>query len=167
MLLGGIIAIPISQNYIAFGKILKEGFLVIYKKTIPVTELQKHKFDIIKSSGELLYGRVYNDVITKGIFEIVDRDMVSNEELEKIPPRYSMKTGHSEICNIMYWNGTDRQALPSECIGLDYQYIWDASSFIELIEDKVENRVNKYEEVKKKELQMEIVIENLKKIKNK
>lgn len=159
MLIGGIVKIPLRGDAIVLGKILKEGYLVVYKKQMNTSDLGNIDLSVVESSGELLYGRLFNDVITKGIFEIVKQSTVTEAELKKIPPQYRMKTAHPELCIILYGNGTDRKALPSECIGLSHSYIWEAPSFVELIEDRLVGRANKYEELKRKELEQGIAIE--------
>jgi hypothetical protein len=159
MLIGGIVKISLSGDGVALGKILKEGYLVVYKKQMNASDVGNIDLSVVENSGELLYGRLFNDVITKGIFEIIEQSTVTEDELKKIPPRFSMKTAHPELCNIMYGDGTDRKALPSECIGMDFQYIWEAPSFVELIEDRLAGRVNKYERLVQKELERGIAIE--------
>ncbi len=159
MTIGGIIKIPLSENRFALGKILEEGFVVVYRKTTNASELGSTDLSIITSSGELVFAILFNDIITKGLFEIIEKSIVSDDELKKIPPQYHIETLHPELCTIIYNDNSERKALPSECVGMDYMYIWEAPSFVELIEDRLAGRSNKYEELKKKELEQGIAIE--------
>lgn len=159
MHVGGIVKIELSDGRITFGKILKEGFLVVYKKVANTLDISDIDLKEIENSGELLYAGVFNDVITKGNFEIISKSSVSEEELRKILPRFRMKTAHPELCIILYGDDTDKKALPSECIGMSHLYIWEAPSLVELIEDHLAGRPNKYEELKRKELEQGLAIE--------
>lgn len=159
MIVGSFIKIPLTENRFVLGKILKKSFVVVYQKVINISELQVIDFSTISVSGELLYGTLFNDVITKGVFEIIQKSSVSEEELKRIHPRFNMETAHPELCTILYGDDSEKKALPSQCIGLDYLYIWDAPSFIELIEDRLTGRPNKYEKQKKERLEQGIAIE--------
>ena len=139
---GAVIQINLRNEKAAYGRILG-GIIAIYdfvskksEKTVPVKSIIDHPI--------LFYCTIYESVVTKGIFEIIEQIDVSEEDIRHIPPGFTQDLANINDCVIFYHDDRIPQfkATPQECIGLERSSVWDESNIIERIEDHFLGRKN-------------------------
>jgi hypothetical protein len=84
---GAVVKINLQENKIVFGRLLKNriaiyDFIVIDSGEIP-------NIDLIINNPIIFYCSIYNDVITKGVFKVIGFKELSEDEIEKIPPKFT------------------------------------------------------------------------------
>lgn len=123
--LGDIYAIPLPNGMYAFGRVLKDAGIAIYKytsnniKDIPVSE--EYQFIV----------GVYKDVLQNGIWTVVSNRPFNNEE-ESWPPKqyiYDKINGSYSI----YYKGEITPSTQEECQGLERAAVWDEHHIVDRI----------------------------------
>jgi len=144
---GAVVKINISDNRLIFGRLMKSriaiyDFIVLESEVLPDVE-------IIISKPIFLYCKVYNDVITKGFFEIIALKELTETEIEKIPPGFTQDIVDINKCVIYYHDGREFKARPQDCIGLERSSVWEAEGLAERIQDYYSGKKNYHVELMK------------------
>lgn len=137
---GDILKIVLSEKRLIFGRLLP-GRIGIYDfiakedKSLPALK------DII-NHDIFLYTMIYDHVIKNGIFEIIGFTELTQEEINKMPPKFHQSLDNYKNCTIHWFDGRERKATPDECIGLEPSLIWEAEGLIKRIEDYYAGKKN-------------------------
>jgi len=128
--LGDIYAIPLPNGMYAFGRVMRDAGIAIYKYTGNSVE------DIPKAEEYQFVVGVYKDVLQGGAWTVVGNRPFNNEEESWPPKQYII-----DILNGSYSIYHKGEIIPStqeECEGLERAAIWDAHHIIDRImgEDK-------------------------------
>ncbi len=151
---GSVLLLKLTNGKFAFGRIMRQDAICIYDCYSDTDDPNYYGgIQGICALKKLFHVSVYDDVITKGVFEIIGFQEVKPEELLDIPPLYTQDLLNPDDCTIYYRDGRILPASKEECRGLDYFAVWEGYSVIERIEDHFEGRVNPYLESKKLRLQ--------------
>ncbi|HEY4290606.1 MAG TPA: hypothetical protein VGN00_26075 [Puia sp.] len=143
---GSIIKIELSESRLVLGRLLPGYHLCIYDGVFTgVANFPSN--EAIISYDIFLYVRVFKDVITKGLFEIIGFYDLVQQDIDKIPPHFEQDMTDIENCVIYYEDGREIEAMPEECIGLEGPVIWEAASLIDRINDRFAGKKNAYEEL--------------------
>jgi len=138
---GAIVKINLSNDHLIFGRLLPFFDIAIYDLVI------KYNSDIplgknIILNKAFLHVTIYKNIITKGIFEIIDYIELTQKELFYIPPKFYQSLGDYEDCKIYYNDGRQYKVSPVDCIGLERSAVWGEKSLIERIEDYYKGKAN-------------------------
>lgn len=140
---GMLYCIILSNGNAVLGKVLNDISNIVYKKVYNSAEDLKEHHKKYLDREPLLYGSLAHSVLKDGFFEAIGYETITKQELLSIPPQFRMKIAHPEQCIILYpGTGESRNAKPSECIGMNYAFSWEGKGFVELIEDKLADRIN-------------------------
>ena len=147
---GSIVKIELSGDKLIFGRLLpgKASGICVYDSITSKNDPIRNA-DFILSRDIILYCGIYRDVITKGIFEIVDFKEFTEAERNKIKPFFSQDLVDIDDCMIFWLGGNERKASPKECIGLEPSSVWEAEGLIQRIEDHYACRLNFHVELDK------------------
>jgi hypothetical protein len=144
---GAIIKIELSENRLAFARLLPGYRLGIYDYV--VEKGRGYSADEIVNCNIFLYLSVYRTIITKGLFEVIDFRALTEKEIKKIPPQFMQDAANLNNCLIFEYNGREYKANPQECVELERSAVWDELSLIQRIEDKFAGRKNFHRELQK------------------
>jgi Immunity protein 26 len=144
---GAVVKINLLENRLIFGRLMKSriaiyDFLILESAIVPDLET-------IIGNPIFLYCSVYNDVITKGIFEIIGFKELTENEIENIPPKFTQDMVDINKCVIYYHDGREFKAKPGDCIGLERSSVWEAQGLVERIQDHYAGKRNFHVELMK------------------
>ncbi len=145
---GSIVKIKLSENRFVLGRLLPGFSVSIYDLIIKSDKDIPSVDDIIKNKVSFCVC-IYKNIITKGIFEIVDFKELTPTEIDKIPPQFTQSLGYYQDCVIFYKDGREYKVKPEECIGLERSAVWDEHSLVDRIEDYYKKKKNFYVEYQK------------------
>ncbi len=137
---GAIVKIELSDNRLAFGRLLPGGHIGIYDLVIKQSDTIP-TIDKIIEYPIIIYSMIFDHIIKKGIFEITGFKELSHDDVNKIPPHFNQDMINYN-CTIYYINSKEIEATPEDCIGLEPSLIWDASGIIKRIEDHYGGKKN-------------------------
>jgi hypothetical protein len=144
---GAIVKISLSEKKLIFGRLMKSR-IAIYDYVVLDSSLLPD-IEIIITKPIFLYCSVYNDVITKGVFEIIGFKELAEEEIGKIPPSFMQDKVDINKCTIHYYDGREFKVKPEDCIGLERSSVWEAQGLIERIQDYYSGKKNYHVELTK------------------
>jgi hypothetical protein len=144
---GAVVKINLSENRLIFGRLIV-GRIGIYDFVVPQSE-QLPEIEVIISKPTFLYCSVYNDVITKGVFEIIGFKELTKDEIDKIPAKFMQDLVNIDDCVIFWPDGRERRATPQECIDLERSSVWEAEGLVQRIEDHYAGKRNFHVELDK------------------
>jgi hypothetical protein len=127
--IGDVYAIPLPNEKYAFGKVFKDAGFGIYEHIGDSIEDLPEKEEFQFNVG------VYKDVLTSGIWEIVDNRPFPSEEDAFPPPKYIRNALSGEYS--IYYKGEIKQSNQSECEGLEVAAVWDENHLIDRIMGEV------------------------------
>lgn len=136
---GAVLKIDISENRRVFARIISSD-IGLYNFCIKQDEVLPNLNDIV-SKDIFHYCSIYDSIIKKGLFQIIGIIPLTQKEIDKIPPKFHQDIGSCN-CKIFWNDGTEREALPEECIGLESAMVCDHDSLIKRIEDYFSGRKN-------------------------
>jgi len=144
---GAIVKIKLTDDRMVFarlmvGKIAVYDFVAMQSNPIPETET-------IIGNPVIFYSSVYNDVITKGLFEIIGFKALTRDEIDQVPPVFTQDLVNIDDCTISYQDGRQLKGTPDDCIGLERLSVWEASAVTKRIEDHYGGKRNFYVELDK------------------
>ena len=137
---GAVVKINLSANKLVFGRLMKSR-IAIYDFTV-LNSADTPSIETIISKPIFLYCSIYNDVITKRVFEIIGFKELTEEEIENIPPSFMQDMVDINKCTIYYFDGRELKAKPEDCIGLERSSVWEAQGLIERIQDHYSGKKN-------------------------
>lgn len=144
---GNIFKIPLKEGYFAFGKILNKGQSCVYD--LRLTEEEYNMITDLKEITNrvvLFHLAFFKDIITRGIYEVIGNEKVTQEEENRIPNKFSQDVFNLLDCSIFSNEQPSIiKATPEECIDLERMVVYDYMTLIERIEHFYENKP--YEEV--------------------
>ena len=123
--LGDVYAIPLPNGMYAFGRVMKDAGISIYKhigsscKDIPQTE--EYQFIV----------GIYKDVLQNGEWELVENRPFNNEEEAWPPKQYIIDKINGRYS--IYHKGEIVPSTEEECQGLEVAAIWDSHHIIDRI----------------------------------
>lgn len=138
---GAIIKINLSENKMVFGLLFPNADVGIYDFIVDCANGLPSINEIINKNIFLNIG-LYNDVITKGDFEIIGYKELIKEDIEKVPPKFMQNLVNIHDCYIFWNDGSEKKVTPEECIGLERSAVWEAKAVVERIEDHYAGRNN-------------------------
>ena len=123
--LGDIYAIPLPDGKYAFGRVMKDAGIAIYK------DISNNPHDIPTVEEYQFIVGVYRDVLQSGDWQIVDNRKFNNEE-EAWPPKTYIKDVTSGEYSI-YYKGEIIKSTEEECKGLERAAVWEGCLIIDRI----------------------------------
>lgn len=128
--LGDVYAIPLPNGMYAFGRVMRDAGISIYKYIGNSVE------DIPKTEEVQFVVGVYKDVLQSGIWTVVCNRPFNNEEESWPPKQYIIDKINGSYS--LYFKGEIIPSTQDECEGLEKASIWDAHHIIDRImgEDK-------------------------------
>lgn len=144
---GAVVKITLSENRLIFGRLLVGG-IAIYDFVVPQSE-KMPEIEVIINKPIFLYCSIYNDVITKGTFEIIGVKELTIDEINEIPAKFMQDLVDIDDCVIFWPDGREKKVTPQECIGLERSSVWDAEGLVGRIEDHYAGRRNFHVELDK------------------
>jgi hypothetical protein len=124
--LGDVLAIPLNDGRFAFGRVLKDACIGIYR----YVAIAKDAPPPLDTQYLFIVG-VYRDVLTSGQWPVVARAPFGNEE-EAWPPPNVVRDPIDGTCSI-YHHGQMRPASLAECDGLEEAAVWEKEEIIDRI----------------------------------
>jgi len=144
---GAVVRINLSENRMVFARLIS-GRIAVYDYALfqsdPLPEI-----DTIIQKNIILYCSVYDEVITKSIFEIIGFKELTDFELNSVPPKFTQDIVNIDDCSIFWPDGRRIKVMPKECVGLERSSVWEAEGVIQRIEDYYAGRKNYYVEAQK------------------
>jgi hypothetical protein len=122
---GDILRIPLPDGRYAFGRVLRDASVGIYRETTAASGTPPSATDYMFVVG------VYDDVLASGRWPVVGHADFSNPE-DEWPPPYCITdkiTGRMSL----YHKGQTRPASEAECRGREPAAVWDAHHIVERI----------------------------------
>jgi hypothetical protein len=128
--LGDIYAIPLPNGMYAFGRVMRDAGIAIYKYIGSSVE------DIPKTEEYQFIVGVYKDVLQGGAWTVVGNRPFNNEEESWPPKEYILDQINGSYR--IYHKGEMIPSTQEECEGLEEATVWDAHHIIDRImgEDK-------------------------------
>jgi hypothetical protein len=144
---GALVKINLQEKKIVFGRLLKNriaiyDFIFLDSGEIP-------NIDLIINNPIIFYCSIYNDVITKGVFEIIGFKELAEEEIEKIPPKFTQDMVDINKCIIYLYDGREFIVNPKDCEGLERSSVWEAEGLVKRIQDHYTGKKNFHVEYQK------------------
>ncbi|MBX9784361.1 MAG: immunity 26/phosphotriesterase HocA family protein [Chitinophagaceae bacterium] len=138
---GAIVRIELSEDRLAFGRLFPGGRIGVYDYT---STIEKEYLSIEELIGFpiFLYCVVYDDVITRGMFDIIGFKELTQTEIDKMPPMFMQDIMNIDDCVIFDYNGNEKKVTPQECIGLERASVWEAHGLVKRIEDYYAGKKN-------------------------
>ena len=131
---GDVYLIDLHNGQYAFGRVLKDAGIAIYKHISDI------KDDLPKKEDYQFIVGVYRDVLTSGEWTVVDSRPFNNDDEAWPPPSCIIDKISGEYS--IYYKGKIRDASKLECEGMEEVAAWDANHIIDRImgEDKWHRR---------------------------
>lgn len=123
--LGNVHQIPLPNGKYAYGRVLKDASIAIYK------EISNSPNMIPSTEDYAFIVGVYRDVLTSGEWPIVGRRPFENAEEAWPPPNCIIDSISGEYS--VYYKGEIRPGSKEECEDLEVAAVWEAEHIIDRI----------------------------------
>jgi hypothetical protein len=137
---GAIVEINLSNSFKIYGRLLPSYNLCVYDYLIDVKK--DSEIEDIIANPILFYVGIYKAVITDGYFNIIGLKKLTSQEIKNIPPFFTQSEPNIEKCFLIYYDGSEKQVTPAECIGLEKASVYNDLNVINRIEDHYAGRKN-------------------------
>src|SRR5262245_51651565 len=124
---GDIVAIPLTAGRFAFGRVLKDASIAVYRY---VSDAES-SVPPLTTPYAFVVG-VYQDVLCSGSWPLAERVPFENED-DAWPPPHAVHDVISGRFSI-YYKGQMRPASPEEAEGLEPAAVWDKHHILQRIE---------------------------------
>jgi hypothetical protein len=144
---GSVLLLRLKNGKYSFARIIRDNKICVYDIYSETDTLEDNGgIDGICSRPKLFFLGVYDDVITKGMFEIVGFKELSQKEINDEPPVFTQDILNIDDCTLYYPDGRIVSARKEECIGYGTFSVWEGEGVLDRIVDYYEGRYNFYTE---------------------
>ena len=123
--IGNVYAIPLPDGKFGFGRYYKDGAIAIY------THIGRSIDDVPQSEEYQFIVGVYNHVLTRGEWPIIENRPFEKEEDAWPPPAYIWDVGTGRYNQ--YYKGEITPSTKASCEGLEQAGVWEAQHIIDRI----------------------------------
>lgn len=131
--IGHIFVIPLSDDYIVFGRIFTISRIGIYHLRIKKEDIDKYSLENIVKEPIFIYTSIYRQVISKGEFTVIGNLPITSDEINRMPPFFLQKLMREHECTLAY-SGYDLSTDPYGCIGYPNSAVYDSECIIDRVE---------------------------------
>lgn len=147
---GNVLLIQLPDlNKSVVGRMCSDNGIQIYDRVYDDSEIDFINIDDVVKNNVLFYCLLYTEELLVNKYKLLGNISLNELDKDNIPPFFIQDIGNFRNCSLIFSNGERKKVFPADCVGLERLVIWDYSSFMGRIEDRIVGKKNVYEETYK------------------